>query len=413
MTHRAGAPPSSDTGTRARLAVLRTRDFGPYFLGNTLSNAGTWFQSLAAGILVYRLTGSALQLGIVGFSQFIAVLLLAPWTGAAADRFDRRKLMLWMQVVSFAVCGILAGLAWVGDATAPVVIGLSLVLGLATAFAVPAFQTLSPLLVPPSEVRHAIALTSVMMNASRVLGPSLGAVVISGLGIPWAFSLNAGSYLILIAALLWVRPRPQPPRPAERIRMRDTLRELLGDRRIAALLVLTGAVSFAVDPPQTLAPAYAREVLHRPDTVGGYLIGCFGAGAVVAGFTIAGRVTRSLRRTGIVAGVFGLAIVAYALSPGIGLTIPALVVGGAAYLTCSTAATTRLLTTIPVEKHGRTMAVWSALFLGGRPLASLLDGAIAASSVRVAALVLVVPMLSTAAWLVLRPPGERRARVQA
>lgn len=397
---------ADDTGARGRLAVLRTRDFGPYFFGNTLSNAGTWFQALAQGILVYRLTGSEVLLGVVGFSQFIAVLVLAPWTGAAADRFDRRKLMQVMQVISFAVASVMAALAWLDVLGAWTVIALSLLLGVATAFSVPAMQTLAPLLVPVEQVRHAVALTSVMMNASRVIGPAVGAVVISGLGIPWAFSLNAGSYLVLIWALGVVRPRPQPPRPAQRVRMRDTLRELRADPRLVALLVLTFAVSFAIDPTTTISPAFAEQVLHEADTVSGYLIGTFGAGAVLAGFFLAGRITKTYRQTGCVALVFAGGIVVFGLSPGLWLALPALFVAGAAFLTTTTAATTRLLTTVPTEKHGRVMAVWSALFLGGRPIASLLDGALASVSIRLAAVVMALPMLAAATWVVLRPPAE-------
>lgn len=397
---------ADDTGVRGRLAVIATRDFGPYFVGNTLSNAGTWFQALAQGILVYRLTGSEVLLGVVGFSQFIAVLVLAPWTGAAADRFDRRKLMQLMQVISFGISSVMAALAWLDLLDAWTVIGLSLLLGVATAFSIPAMQTLAPLLVPAEQVRHAVALTSVMMNASRVIGPALGAIVISGLGIPWAFSLNAGSFLVLIWALAFVRPRPQPPRPAERVRMRETLRELRADPRIVALLVLTFAVSFAIDPTTTISPAFAEQVLHEADTVSGYLIGTFGAGAVLAGFFLAGRITRTYRQTGTVALVFALGIVVFGLSPGLWLALPALFVAGAAFLTMTTAATTRLLTTVPSEKHGRVMAVWSALFLGGRPIASLLDGALASVSIRLAAVVMALPMLAAATWVVLRPPAE-------
>jgi MFS family permease len=267
------------------------------------------------------------------------------------------------------------------------VIGLSLLLGVGTAFSVPAMQTLAPLLVPVEQVRHAVALTSVMMNASRVIGPALGAVVISGLGIPWAFTLNAGSYLVLIWALAYVRPRPQPPRPTQRVRMRDTLRELRADPRIMALLVLTFAISFAIDPTTTISPAFAEQVLREADTVSGYLIGTY-------------------RQTGIVALVFAGGIVVFGLSPGLWLALPALFVAGAAFLTTTTAATTRLLTTVPSEKHGRVMAVWSALFLGGRPIASLLDGALASASIRLAAVVMAQPLLAAATRVVLRPPAE-------
>ena len=400
------ASPVASTGARATLRVLGSRNFGPYFVGNLLSNSGTWFQNLAQGILVYRLTGSALMLGVVGFSQFVAVFVLAPWAGAAADRFDRRILMRWMQLGSFVVTAALAALAWTGHASAGVVIGMALLLGVATAFSTPSMQALVPQLVEPGELHQAIALNAVTFNASRVIGPVVGAIVITRLGIPWAFALNSCSYLVLVLALSVVRPRAQPPGPARRTRLRETLRVATADPRIRMLLVVTTALSFTLDPISTLAPAYAREVLHRPDTLAGYLLGTFGIGSVIAAFTLTGRIRESWRRLSATLALFGLPLVAYALSPSIWVSLAALVLAGIGFLATSTAATTRLLMTVPVEQHGRFMAIWSALFLGTRPVASLLDGAIASASIRAAGLVLAVPSVGVALWLLARPPRD-------
>lgn len=399
---------AADAGARATLRVACTRNFGPYFIGNLLSNSGTWFQNLAQAILVYRLTESEFLLGVVGFSQFVAVFVLAPWAGAAADRFDRRLLMLRMQLFAFAVTALLSALAWTGHASAGVVIGLALLLGVTTAFSVPAMQAFVPQLVAPGDLHHAIALNSVTFNASRVIGPVLGAVVISQLGIPWAFAFNACSYLVLVAALMVVRPRAQATPAGRRPKMRETLRAAAADRRIVALLVVTAALSFTLDPVSTLAPAYAREVLGRPDTLAGWLLGTFGIGSVIAAFTLTGRIQQSWRRLAVVVGGFGLALVGYALSPALWVSLVFLVIMGAGFLGSSTAATTRLLLTVPVEHHGRFMAIWSALFLGFRPLASLIDGAIASVDVRAAALAMAVPTVAAAAWLLARPPRERR-----
>lgn len=400
------ASPVASTGARATLRVLGSRNFGPYFVGNLLSNSGTWFQNLAQGILVYRLTGSALMLGVVGFSQFVAVFVLAPWAGAAADRFDRRILMRWMQLGSFVVTAALAALAWTGHASAGVVIGMALLLGVATAFSTPSMQALVPQLVEPGELHQAIALNAVTFNASRVIGPVVGAIVITRLGIPWAFALNSCSYLVLVLALSVVRPRAKAPGPVRRTPMRETLRAAAADRRILTLLVVTTALSFTLDPISTLAPAYAREVLHRPDTLAGYLLGTFGIGSVIAAFTLTGRIRESWSRLAATLALFGLALVLYALSPSIWVSLLALVLAGVGFLATSTAATTRLLMTVPVEQHGRFMAIWSALFLGTRPVASLLDGAIASASIRAAGLVLAVPTVGVALWLLARPPRE-------
>jgi MFS family permease len=173
--------------------VLADRNFWPYFAGNLLSNCGTWFQNLAQALLIYRLTGSTLLVGVVNFAQFVGTFALAPWSGMAADRFDRRRLMIVAQSFAVVVTAVLALLAAAGRASAPVVIGLALLLGITTAFSVPAMQALVPLLVPTHELAGAVALNSVTFNLARAIGPVVGAVVVEGRGIPAAGGLNAQS----------------------------------------------------------------------------------------------------------------------------------------------------------------------------------------------------------------------------
>jgi MFS-type transporter involved in bile tolerance (Atg22 family) len=152
-----------DVGPRAAARVLRSPNFGPYFFGNAASASGTWFQNLAASLLVYRLTHSAFLLGVVNFSQFIPILVLAPWAGALADRFDRRRLLLLTQVAAAAVAGALAVLAWNG-ANEWVVIGFVFATGVTSAFSAPASQALIVQLVEERDVPQAVALNSMTYN---------------------------------------------------------------------------------------------------------------------------------------------------------------------------------------------------------------------------------------------------------
>ncbi|HMC80528.1 MAG TPA: MFS transporter, partial [Acidimicrobiia bacterium] len=128
--------------SRSPLRVLRVRNFWPYFAGNLCSNCGTWFQNIAQAILVYRLTHSTFLVGVVNFALFVGVFVLAPWAGSAADRFDRRRMVVVTQIVATSVTALLAGLQSTGRATTPVVIGLALLLGLTVAFAIPAIQAM-------------------------------------------------------------------------------------------------------------------------------------------------------------------------------------------------------------------------------------------------------------------------------
>ena len=286
------APP---VGPRAVVRLLRTREFGPYFVGNALSASGGWFQNLAAAILVYRLTGSEFLLGVLTFANFAPMLVLAPWTGSLADRFDRRRLLLVTQPVSALFAGVLALVTALDLATAPLVICLVLLVGIVSAFSTPAQMALIASLVPPRDLPSAVALNSMTFNIARTAGPALAALTIATIGIAESFAVNSASYLLFTFALLTLRPREQVRAPRDESRLRDSLRLIRREPRLLAYLLIVAAVGFASDPVNTLAPAFADEFGYT-DTVAGLIIGVFGAGAVTAAFVVAGRVAGSRRR---------------------------------------------------------------------------------------------------------------------
>src|SRR5690349_20740556 len=183
-------------GPAAALRLIGSRDFGPYFVGNALSSSGTWFQTLAGALLVYRLTHSAFLLGVLSFGQFVPTLVLSPWAGSVADRFDRRRVVVVSQLAAVVLSATLAALAWAGAATAGVVIAVALGLGVAAAFALPASQALVVSLVDEEDLPSAIALNSMTYNLARAIGPALVGVAVKLLGIPAAFAVNSASYLV-------------------------------------------------------------------------------------------------------------------------------------------------------------------------------------------------------------------------
>lgn len=367
-----------ESSARGALRVLGQRNFGPYFWGNLLSNCGMWFQAIAQSILVYRLTGSAFLLGVVQFSQFVGTFLLAPVSGSAADRFDRRRLLVVTQLGATALSAGLAAMAWAGLATAPVVIAFALVTGLLTAFAIPAMQSIVPALVVRDDLGTAVALNAVTFHAARAIGPAAGAIVVDALGIPAAIALNALSYLALVGALAWIRPvgPTRAPASATKPRLRDSVRLVAADARLAGLLMVVAVVSLAGDPVTTLAPAFATRVYHRPDTLAGYLIGVFGLGSVTAAFMVAGR-RLGPRFMALTMTVLGVGMLTFAMSPWLTLGLAGLYVGGVGFLSSVTAATTVLQLDVDESQRGRLMALWSVAFLGVRPFGSLADGALA------------------------------------
>jgi MFS family permease len=379
------------------LGLLRERDFGPYFTGNALSASGTWFQNLAASLLVYRQTHSAFLLGVLNFCQFVPILALVPWTGSAADRFDRKRLLLVTQTIAVGLGVALAVLAWASLAPTAVVILFALGFGVISAYSAPAQQALVTQLVPAAEIPSAVALNSMTFNLARAVGPALGALSVSQLGIPASFLINAVSYGLFVTALFVVRPAPQRLASREESRLRESLRLIRSDARLAVLLLIVMAAGFASDPVNTLSPAWAHA-FHRRDTVAGFVIGAFGAGAVTAAFVVAGRVAGSRRRMVVTLGLLGGGMLAVAATPWLPLAFVFLFVAGFGYLASNTHATSRLQLEVEERQRGRIMALWSIAFLGLRPFASLADGAIAsATGVRIAGVVLAVPALLAAA----------------
>jgi MFS family permease len=402
-------------GSRSRspLRLLRARNFWPYFAGNLCSNCGTWFQNIAQAILVYRLTHSTFLVGVVNFAQFVGVFLLAPWAGSAADRFDRRRMLVVTQIAATSVTALLAALQGTGRATTPVVIGLALALGLTVAFALPAIQAMVPDLVDREDLAAAMALSSLTFNLARAVGPVLGALVVARFGIAVAFGLNSLSYLGLIAGLLAVRPRQAPRRSGPAPRWRDSLRMVRHDTALLALLGVVAAISVSQDPVSTLTPGFSSEIFHRADTLTGLLVGAFGGGSALAAVTVAGRTRDPVRRLAPGCLVMGLGMLGFGLAPALPFAFAALAVAGFCFMVTNTGATTALTLEVAPDQRGRVMAMWSLCFLGTRPLASLADGALASAvGLRPAAVALTVPVLvAGAAMVVLRARVARLREV--
>ena len=397
---------------RSSLRALRHGDFAVYFVGNLLSNCGTWFQNIALALLVYRLTKSPFWVGAVNFAQFIGVVVLAPWAGHAADRFDRRKLIIATQLGATVVSAVLAWLVAVQLGTVPIVLGLALLLGATTAFATPALQAIIPALVPREDLGAAVAMNSVTFNLARAVGPVAGAFVVARFGIPWAIGINAVSYSVFAAAMLFLHLDQTRETQARRARLRDSIAMLRQDSSLAILLVVVAAVSLTMDPVSTLTPAFATRYFHKPDTFAGFLIGAFGTGAVVGSVIPLHDTERPERRIALMIGILACAMIAFGLMPSLVPSLVVLALAGFGYLIGQTSATTLLQLRVADRERGRIMALWSVAFLGTRPIAALIDGGLASVlGLRGATVIMALPTIA-AAVLALRigagtRPGPR------
>jgi MFS family permease len=416
VSNQASTTPSHHAGSaRDTVRVLLDRNMLPYLAGNALSGIGTWFQILGQSILVFRLTGSTFLLGVLGFSQLAAVFVLAPWTGSVADRYDRRYVLAVSESIGVVLLVGLTVTAALGGASTVVMIFFALALGVRTAYSSPATMTLVPMLVTPRYFSTALALNSVTFNVGRAIGPVLAAACIATLGTTWSFGFAAVLSLALPACVLLVRPLTPHVAPTTRPRLRESLRLVLGDRRLTALLYVIAAVALCTDPAVTLGPAFMENALHHSDSLAGLLVGGFGVGAVIAAFTISHRLRGT--RTGIAGtlALAGLGCAAFALSPSLAVALTFLLVLGFGYLSTNVGATSRLQLEVAPEQRGRIMALWTICFLGVRPIGSLVDGSIAsAAGVRVATFVMSLPALAgVAAILFVRAQGAREARLDS
>jgi MFS family permease len=378
-------------------AALAQRDYRRFFLGGLLNQIGMWCFNIAAGLLVYEMTRSTLLVGAINFALFAGTVLLAPLAGGAADRFDRRRMLMATQAFAAVVIGQLALLTWFGRVTPAVVIASAAAFGLALAFGTPALQALVPLLVDPEDLAGAMALNGVMFNLARAVGPALGAFAAEWLGFAPVFVMTTVAFAGFVGTLALLRPRPQHPQLGPRIRFVDSVRTVRGNRRVLAMLVAAMGVSMSSDPAITLAPELVQDVFGERELYVGLFVGAFGVGAVLAAFALTDFLRRYRRVLVGAMLVQGVAVVGVGLAPGIHWSMVAIGVSGAAFLTAMTRSTTRLHTEIPDEVRGRVMALWSLAFLGSRPVAALVDGAVAElAGARTAAVVMSLPVLVTA-----------------
>ena len=371
-------------GRPSLLRALRHRNYRLFFAGQSLSLVGTWVTRIATGWLIYRLTGSSLLLGVVGFCGQIPTLFLAPVAGVFVDRWDRHRVLIATQVLSMLQSLALAVLALAGIITVAEVLVLQLFQGVINAFDTPARQAFVVSMIEDrADLGNAIALNSSMVNASRILGPSIGGVLIAAVGEGWCFLLDAVSYLAVIASLraMHVVPTAAAGRPATRVweELRTGFRYVSGFVPIRTVLLLLALVSMMGMPYTVLMPAVAVKLLHGGPNTLGWLMTASGVGALGGAVYLASRasVLGLGRAIAVATTVFGAGLVGFGLSRALWLSLLILPVIGAGFMV-SLAATNTIVQTI-TEEHlrGRVMAFYAMAFLGTAPLGSLLAGVLA------------------------------------
>ncbi len=363
--------------------TLRYRNFRIFFIGQNISLIGTWMQQIAMGWLVYRLTSSVLLLGVVAFSSQIPAFILSPLGGVAADRFNRRKLLVITQAFSAVQALILGALTLTGHIQIWHIIALGIVLGCINSFDIPARQSFLVEMVEKKEnLGNAIALNSLMFNASRLIGPSIAGLAIALFGEGVCFLINGISFSAVLWSLFSIRIRQQGPGPRH-IAVLEELKEgfkyTFGFEPIRLILLLISVISVMGMSYVVLMPVFARDILKGgPETLG-FLMASGGIGAAAATIYLASR--KSILGLGrlipVSASVFAAGIILFSLSRTLWISMAVLSVSGFGMMVNMAACNTILQTISDDDKRGRVMSFYTMSFIGMAPIGSLAAGVIA------------------------------------
>jgi MFS family permease len=364
--------------------ALRHRNYRLFFGGQGTSVIGTWITRIATSWLVYRLTGSATMLGLVGFAGQVPTFLLAPFAGVWVDRLDRYRVLVVTQLLAMLQSFALAALALTGVITITHILLLSVMQGLINAFDTPARQAFVVDMVEDrADVPNAIALNSSMVNGARLVGPSIAGMLIAVVGEGWCFFADGVSYLAVIASLLAMKVarRERPAREAKVLSdLREGFRYAFGFPPIRDALLLLALVSLMGMPYTVLMPIIAAQVLHGGPHTLGYLMSASGVGALAGALFLASR--RSVVGLGRViplgAAGFGLSLAAFSFSRNLFLSLFILVFTGYGFMVHMASTNTIIQTIVREEMRGRVMAFYVMAFMGTAPFGSLLAGALAA-----------------------------------
>jgi MFS family permease len=382
-----GSPPERPGGwsaLRQSFRALHHRNYRLFAAGQLVSLVGTWMQTVALGWLIYQLTHSAFLLGLAGFLGQIPSLVLSPLAGVWADRWDRHRMVIGVQVLFMVQASLLGALVLSGRATIVGILALNLFAGLVSAVDVPARQSFMIELVSDrADLPNAIALNSSIFNVARLVGPSIAGLLLGVVGAGALFVVNAVSYAAVLAALLAIRvPRAEHHHRAAAgvlSHLADGVRYVAGHPAIRTVLLLLAFVGLVGSPYSVLMPVFATDVLHGGAHTLGFLVASIGVGALGGAMFLARR--RTVRGLGTViawaVAAFGTGLVALSLVRREWMACLVLAVTGFGLMVHMASSNTILQTLVDHDKRGRVMALYTVAFMGTMPVGSFLHGAAA------------------------------------
>ncbi len=352
--------------------ALRHRNFGLFFQGQLLSLVGTWMQKVALVWLVYRLTDSPVQLGLMTFCSQFPTFALAPLGGMLADRYDRRTTLLVLQTLMLAQAAALTALTFSGDVQVWHLYVLSLVLAVASAFEIPVRQSFLKDMVGREDLTNAIALNSSMFNGARIVGPAAAGLLVAYAGEGWCFALNTLSYLAVILCLVLMTPAENASKPSTGPLL-EGFRYAVRNAGVRRLFWLLSVASLLGMPYHSLLPIFAGS----PEELG-WMMSAAGAGALVGAIVLARRTRLGGLRSLVLrsCATLGVSLLAFAAFPTALLLVPV----GASMVLMLASTNTLLQSTVPDEVRGRVLSLYLMVVMGLSPLGALGAGALAAQA---------------------------------
>ena len=377
--------PGSSKEITAKFIVraLHHKNYRLFFGGQSISLIGTWMQQIAMSWLVYRLTGSALLLGIVSFSSQIPVFLLASIAGVYADRWNRHRMLVATQTLSMIQALILAFLTLYGAIQVWQIIALSVFIGVINAFDMPTRQSFIVQIVDkPEDLGNAIALNSFMFNGARLIGPAVAGILIGLVGEGVCFLINGLSFVGIIIALLAIRV-PKRKKAAHISRLWQDLKEgysyAFGFAPIRYILLQLGLMSFMGMSYAVLMPIFAKDILHGGPHTLGFLMAASGIGALTGSVYLASRQTiLGLGRLIAYASfIFSMGIIAFSFSNILIVSLSMMFFAGFGMIVQIASANTILQSIVEEDKRGRVMSIYTTAIIGMAPIGNLFAGALA------------------------------------
>src|SRR6202045_1380697 len=364
------------------MRALKHRNFQLFFSGQLISLTGTWMQTVAQSWLVYRLTGSSLLLGSVGFASQIPVFLMAPVGGMAADRFNRQRIVIANQVASMILAIVLALLTLTHMVKVWHIFVLAALLGVVNAFDIPGRQSFLVDMVGREDLMNAIALNSSMFNGARVVGPAIAGILVAKIGEGWCFFANGVSYIAVIVGLMLMRvdcPARRASAASPWARIIEGFRFVRHTAPIRAILLLLGLVSLVAMPYTILMPIFADKILHGGARGLGILMGATGVGALLGALTLASRsgVHGLGKWVAFSCAGFGISLVLFSRSTSFWLSAALLLPCGFCMMLQMACSNTLIQVMVPDALRGRVMSLYSMMFMGMAPFGAFFGGALA------------------------------------